>query len=420
METASLTPGFPWHLLLAGFQRTNGKTAGNTVRGGPVRCSGSKLARKTPKRYASDTFQEVSMAFALNSYPVIYRSKYTADGWRGEYIEKSHKMPEEEAALETAERNRLEQSRNYYDDMPLVNYTSQYGLGCFEGLKALPQKNGGLALFRPRRNAARFYKSMEGLYMPPFPEDAFTEACVETVRRNAKLGFAPRYQAAWEKDSFMTADSVYIRPFTIAEGGIGVNLSREPWVMVVTTPVSAYFSAARSDAVVTERIRATPRGTGWIKAASNYVISALAKHEAMEAGYMECIFLDPVEHRYLEEGSSCNIFFYLRSGELVTPELGDTILPGITRASLLELAGDRGVKTAERKISIEEVFSEAKECFVSGTAAGATPIESLTYQGKQAVFNGGKVGGLTAELRDTLKGIQYGVLPDTKNWMVRV
>jgi branched-chain amino acid aminotransferase len=218
----------------------------------------------------------------------------------------------------------------------------------------------------------------------------------------------------------MTADSVYIRPFTIAEGGIGVNLSRAPWVMVITTPVSAYFSAGKSGAVVTERIRATPKGTGWIKAVSNYVISALAKHEAAEAGFMECIFLDPVEHTYIEEGSSCNIFFYLKSGELVTPELGDTILPGITRASLLELAKDRNVKTSERKIGIDEVFSEARECFVSGTAAGATPIESLTWQGKKVVFNGGRTGELTAELRDTLKGIQYGTLPDTKNWMVGV
>jgi branched-chain amino acid aminotransferase len=191
-------------------------------------------------------------------------------------------------------------------------------------------------------------------------------------------------------------------------------------VVVINTPVSAYFSGGNSDAVITERIRATPRGTGWIKAASNYVISALAKHEAADAGFMECIFLDPVERKYIEEGSSCNIFFYLKSGELVTPALGDTILPGITRASLIELARDRNVKVSERKISIDEVQSEGKECFVSGTAAGATPIESLTYRGKKTVFNNGKVGELTAELRDTLKGIQYGTLPDTKGWMKAV
>jgi branched-chain amino acid aminotransferase len=360
------------------------------------------------------------MAFSLNSYPVVYRSKYSGGTWKTEYLVKPHKTQAEEAALEGAGGASPADSRNFYPDMPLVSYTSQYGLGCFEGLKALPQKDGGLAIFRPGENAARFHRSMKGLYMPPFPEETFVPACVETVKRNAELGFRPHYKQEWEKDSFMTADSIYIRPFTISEGGIGVNISREPWVMVVTTPVSSYFSGGNSDAVITERIRATPGGTGWIKAASNYVISALAKHEAAEAGFMECVFLDGVDRKYVEEGSSCNIFFYLKSGELVTPELGDTILPGITRSSIIELARDRKVKVSERKIAIDEVFSEAGECFVSGTAAGATPIASLTCRGKKAVFNNGKVGEFTAEIRDTIKGIQYGLLPDTKGWMVKV
>jgi branched-chain amino acid aminotransferase len=360
------------------------------------------------------------MAFALNSYPVSYRAKFSDGKWDEEYLEKSHKTPEAEAAMSAEERARIENSRNCYDDMPLVNYTSQYGLACFEGLKALPQKDGSLAIFRPDQNAARFARSMKGLFMPSFPEDLFLKACIETVKRNFKLGFCPRYKAEWEKDSFMSADSVYIRPFSIAEGGIGVNLSREPWVLVINTPVSSYFSGGNSDAVVTDRIRATPKGTGWIKACSNYTIAALAKHEAMDSGYMECIFLDATHRKYIEEGSSCNIFFYLKSGELVTPELGDTILPGITRASIIELARDRGIKTSERKISIDEALGETKECFVSGTAAGATPISSLTWQGKKAIFNDGKPGALTHEIRDTIKGIQYGALPDTKGWMVKV
>jgi branched-chain amino acid aminotransferase len=370
------------------------------------------------KYYTS--IEEASMAFALSSYPVVYRAKFEGKNWNGEYIEKPHKTPGEEGAMEAAARNALADSRNFYGDMPLVNYTTQYGLSVFEGLKALPQKDGGLAIFRPDRNAARFGASMKGLYMPPFPEAEFVAACVETVKRNAALGFAPAYKAEWEKDSFMNADSVYIRPFTYAEGGIGVNISYEPWVMIITTPVSSYFSGGNQDAVVTDRIRATPRGTGWIKAASNYVIAALAKHEAVEKGFMECVFLDAHDHRYVEEGSSCNIFFYLKSGELVTPDLGDTILPGITRASIIELARDRNIHVSERKIAIDEALGETKECFVSGTAAGATPIESLTYQGKKVCFNQGKTGDLTAELRDTLKGIQYGTLPDTKGWLVRV
>jgi branched-chain amino acid aminotransferase len=360
------------------------------------------------------------MAFALSSYPVTYRAKFSGEKWSEEYLEKPHKTAEEEAAMAPETRAKIENSRTCYDDMPLVNYTTQYGMACFEGIKALPQKQGGLAIFRPDRNGARFYRSMAGLLMPPFPEDLFLKACIETVKRNAGLGFRPLYKPEWEKDSFMTADSVYIRPFSLAEGGIGVNISREPWVMVINTPVSAYFSGGNFDAVVTERIRATPKGTGWIKACSNYTIAALAKHEAVNSGYMECIFLDAANRKYVEEGSSCNIFFYLKSGELVTPELGDTILPGITRASVIELARDKGVKVSERKIAIEEALDATKECFVTGTAAGATPITSITWQGKKAVFNGGEVGELTRDLRNTLKGIQYGALPDTKGWLVKV
>ena len=360
------------------------------------------------------------MAFALNSYPITYRAKFSGGKWNEEYLEKPHKTPEAEAAMSAEERGKIENSRNCYEDMPLVNYTTQYGLACFEGLKAMPQKGGGLALFRPDRNGARFYRSMEGLMMPPFPGDTFVKACLETVKRNFQFGFCPPYKPEWEKDSFMTADSVYLRPFTIAEGGIGVNISREPWVMIINTTVSSYFSASNFDAVVTDRIRATPRGTGWIKACSNYALAAMAKHEAVQAGYMECVFLDAVHRKYIEEGSSCNIFFYLKSGELVTPELGDTILPGITRASVIELARDKGVKVNERKISIEEALDETRECFVTGTAVGAIPITSLTWQGKKAVFNNGKFGEFMCEIRDTLKGIQYGTLPDTKGWMVPV
>ncbi|MCL2196008.1 MAG: aminotransferase class IV [Treponema sp.] len=360
------------------------------------------------------------MAFALNTYPITYRAKFSGGKWSDEYIEKPHKTQEEEAALSAGERVKLENSRNYYDDMPLVNYTSQYGLACFEGLKAFPQKNDGLAIFRPDKNGERFALSMKGLCMPPFPKEDFVKVCVETVKRNAALSFKPHYKSEWEKDSFMYADAVYIRPFTISEGGIGVNLSKEPYVMVVNTPVSAYFSSGSSDAVVSDKVRAMPNGTGWIKACSNYVISALAKSEALKDGYMECIFLDGTHRKYIEEGSSCNIFFYLKSGELVTPELGDTILPGITRMSILELARDKGIRVSERKISIDEAMDETKECFVSGTAAGATPLSSITYKGKKAVFNDGKTGEFTADIRDTLKGIQYGKLPDTKGWMTKV
>ena len=360
------------------------------------------------------------MAFVLNSYPITYRAKFSNGKWSEEYLENPHRAPEEEAAMNDEDRSRIENSRNCYDDMPLVNYTSQYGLSCFEGLKALPQKDGRLAIFRPDRNAVRFARSMEGLLMPPLPEEMFLKGVIETIKRNAGLGFRPQYNPDWEKDSFLSAWSVYIRPFTMAEGGIGVNISREPWVLVITTPVGSYFAGGSSDAVVTDKIRATPKGTGWIKGSSNYTIATIAKYQAMQAGYMECIFLDAVERKYIEEGSSCNIFFYLKSGELVTPELGDTILPGITRASIIELARDRGIKVTERKISIEEALEATKECFVTGTAAGAVPLTSITWQDKKVTFNNGKEGEFTTEMRNTIKGIQYGALPDTKGWLMYV
>jgi len=361
------------------------------------------------------------MAFVLNSYPVIYRAKYKDNkGWQGSYIVKPHKTPQEEYTLEKKEKDALINARNFFDDMPIVNYSVQYGLSCFEGLKAFPQKNGGLALFRPEKNAHRFYKSMEGLYMPPFPEKEFLKACIETIKQNTELGFFTKFNDQWEKDSFKNADSIYLRPLTVAEGGVGLNISREPWVMIVTLPVSSYFSVDSFDAVVTDRIRATPKGTGWIKSASNYVISTLAKYEAQKEGFVEAIYLDSTHRKYVEEGSSSNIFFLLKSGELVTPELSDTILGGITRLSIIELAKDKNLNVKERKISIDEVISGGKECFVCGTAAGITPINSITYQGKKIILNNNKTGEFTFEMQNTLKGIQYGVLPDTKNWLVKI
>ncbi len=136
------------------------------------------------------------------------------------------------------------------------------------------------------------------------------------------------YDPEWAADDFVRGSAVYIRPFTFAEPGIGVGISRLPWVIIVTTPVGSYFKPGNSKAVTTKRVRANPGGTGWIKADSNYVTSALAKKEAETAGYMEAVFLDAKEHSYFEEGSSCNIFFVMKDGALVTPSLEDTILPG--------------------------------------------------------------------------------------------
>lgn len=360
------------------------------------------------------------MAFNLSLYPNVYKAKYKDGSWTEEYDVKPHKTPAEETSMPAEDLNELLRSRNSFPELPLVNYTSQYGLGCFEGLKAFPQKDGSLKIFRPDENAKRMRSSMEGLKMPGYPEDMFVSAVIDVTKRNQKMGFAPTYDASWEKDNFLPGHAVYIRPFSYAEGGIGLGLSSAPWVVIISTPVGAYFSAENTSAVTTNRIRATKNGTGWIKCAANYVIPTLAKKQANADGYMEAIFLDAIEQKYVEEGSSCNIFFYLKDGTLVTPELGDTVLPGITRKSIMTLAQDKGINVSERKIPIDEVMSEAKEVFVTGTAAGVSHFQSITHNGNTVNFGNGKMGELTTDLLLTLKGIQYGAIEDKFNWMYEV
>ncbi len=360
----------------------------------------------------------MAMGFSLEIDPWVYRAKFHEDGgWTEEYVEKPHLTPSEEAAMPPSEKAELLLRRNNFADLPLVNYTSQYGMGCFEGLKAFPQLDGSLKLFRPDENGKRMEASMKGLLMPGFPPDTFLTAVRTLVGRNKCIGFAPSYDPGWAAADFVQGSAVYVRPFTCAEPGIGVGISRSPWVIMITTPVGSYFKPGNTKAVTTRRVRATPGGTGWIKADSNYVTSALAKKEAELAGFMEAVFLDAREHAYFEEGSSCNIFFVMKDGTLVTPRLEDTILPGITRKSILILAHEKGISTEERPVSVKDAFSNAKECFVSGTAAGITPIESITHDGKEAVFAGRKTGDVTRALLKTLKGIQYGALPDAYGWM---
>ncbi|HEQ71574.1 MAG TPA: branched-chain-amino-acid transaminase [Spirochaetia bacterium] len=356
--------------------------------------------------------------FTLEVNPFVYLAKFNAQNeWEEQYQEKSHRTPEEEAALPDEKHTELLEKRNSFPDLPLVNYTSQYGMGCFEGLKALPQKDGSLKLFRPEENAARMATSMKGLMMPVYPANLFVPAVKTVVAKNKAAGFAPVYDPEWEKNDFLFGHSIYVRPFSYSEGAIGLGISKHPWVVIVTTTVGAYFQADCPKAVTTDMVRANPHGTGWIKCDANYVAATLAKKKAEAAGFMEAIFLDAREGKYIEEGSSCNIFFLLKNDTLVTPDLGDTILPGITRKSVLTLAEDMGLPTEERRISIEEAMSEAKEVFVTGTAAGITYFESITHQGKTVTFNSCKMGEVTHTLLVTLKGIQYGAIPDKFGWM---
>ncbi len=185
----------------------------------------------------------MAKGFSLEIYPWVYRAKYGEGGlWTEEFVEKEHKTPAEESALSEEARSALLLRRNNFPDLPLVNYTTQYGMGCFEGLKAFPQPDGSLKLFRPDENAKRMEASMKGLFMPGFPAAMFTEAVRRIVGKNKCLGFAPAYEPAWAKDDFLSGRAVYIRPFSYAEPGIGVGIPTNPWVIVITTPVGSYFS----------------------------------------------------------------------------------------------------------------------------------------------------------------------------------
>ncbi|MDA3949825.1 MAG: branched-chain-amino-acid transaminase [Spirochaeta sp.] len=360
--------------------------------------------------------------FSLALYPWVYVAQYKgSDDWSGGLREQEHMTPAEEAALSAEERQALLGRRNWIEGLPLVNYTTQYGFGCFEGLKAFPQKDGSLKLFRPDRNGERMHRSMEGLRMPPVPVELFVKAVRSMVASNRDLGFAPAYDPAWEQDNFLSASSVYVRPFSYSEPGIGLNLSKEPFFVAISTPVGSYFDMdAPSKAITTEKIRATPGGTGWIKCDANYVIPTLEKHAVMDRGYMEAVFLDAATQSFVEEGSSSNIFFLMSDGTLVTPTLEDTILPGITRDSIIQLARDRGVTVVERKVTIDEVMQDAEEAFVTGTAAGISYLESLTHKGTERVFRERAMGELTRELLHELKGLQYGAVADRHGWMLEV
>ena len=360
------------------------------------------------------------MAFTLSIYPWLHQARYTGEGWVEQFIEQDHLTPREEAALGKDEWDALAARRNSLPGLPIVNYTTQYGLGCFEGIKAFPQPDGSLKLFRPRRNCARMAFSMEGLRMPAIDETMLLGAITETVRRNKELGFTPSYSDAWEKDVWESADTVYVRPFTFSEPGVGVNLSIKPWVITVCTTVSSYFPPGRSNAVTSRRIRATPGGTGRIKAAANYVISMLAKSEAQDEGYMEAIFLDAENRENIEEGSSCNFFALFPNNRLVTPPLKDTVLAGITRESVITMAEGRGLTVEEDDLSIHRVLDEAVECFVTGTAAGVIPLGALTHKGRTSNFQSLEPDSLSNALLGELKGIQFGAIEDRYGWMLGV
>lgn len=291
-----------------------------------------------------------------------------------------------------------------------------YAQEIFEGLKAYRTEGGGATLFRPDENARRFQQSAERLAMPILPEKVFLDAVDQLVS----------IDRAWIPDG---DGSLYIRPFMFAnEIFLGVKPSSDYLFIVIASSVGAYFKTsapAVSVWVSQEYTRAAPGGTGAAKCGGNYAASLLAQAEATRHGCDQVVFLDAVEKRWVEELGGMNVFFVFDDGSMVTPPLGGTILPGITRSSLIRLAKDKGITVREEPYSIQQWKTDAasgrlREAFACGTAAVVTPIGTVRApDGEFTIGNGGS-GARTEELKASLVSIQRCRAADPYGWIHKV
>jgi branched-chain amino acid aminotransferase len=296
-----------------------------------------------------------------------------------------------------------------------------YAQEIFEGLKAYRWADGSIVSFRAEANAARMRSSARRIAIPELPDELFIESLRQLIA--VDKAWVPR--ASGE-------ESLYLRPFVFAtEPGLGVRPAKQFRYLVIASPSGAYFKNGIKPVSVwvsTEYVRASPGGTGAAKFGGNYAASLVAQAEAAENGCEQVVWLDAVERRYIEEMGGMNLFFVFGSGgstRLVTPELSGSLLPGITRDSLLQLATDAGFTVEERKIDIGEwqkktAAGEITEVFACGTAAVITPISHVKYDGTGFSVGDGEPGEVTMALRDTLTGIQRGTFADTHGWMSRL
>ncbi|MEV1206583.1 branched-chain amino acid aminotransferase [Microbispora rosea] len=292
-----------------------------------------------------------------------------------------------------------------------------YAQELFEGLKAYRQPNGSIVAFRPYANAARFNRSALRMAMPELPEEAFVESLELLVQT--------------DRDWVPTAEghSLYLRPFMIAtQPALGVNHpSRSYKYMVIASPAASYFTGGLKPVSVwlsTEYTRAAPGGTGFAKCGGNYAAAFVAQRQAVEEGCDQVVWLDAFEHRWVEEMGGMNLFFVF-GDRLVTPALTGTLLPGITRDSILSLAAELGYTAEEGKISIEEwqagcESGELTEVFACGTAAVVTPVGSVKGVDRSWTVGDGTPGPVTMKIREELVGIQYGSRPDAHHWIHKI
>ncbi|HIS24969.1 MAG TPA: branched-chain amino acid aminotransferase [Candidatus Faeciplasma gallinarum] len=287
-----------------------------------------------------------------------------------------------------------------------------YGQTMFEGLKAYKGDNGEVYLFRPDMNAKRANNSNARLCIPKIPEEDFVQAIKTVVDVDRD----------WIPDEPGT--SLYIRPFIIAtEPHLGVAPSSSYLFMVILSPSGAYYESGLAPVgiwIEDEYVRAVRGGIGYAKTGGNYAASLAAQVKAHDDGYSQVLWLDGVERKYIEEVGAMNIVFKI-AGKVVTPMLNGSILPGITRDSVLTLCRDWGYDVEERRISVDELIAAAhngtlEEVFGTGTAAVVSPVGKLRYKDEVFVIGDGKIGELTQKLYDELTGIQWGKRPDTRGW----
>ncbi|MDY6064705.1 MAG: branched-chain amino acid aminotransferase [Finegoldia sp.] len=291
-----------------------------------------------------------------------------------------------------------------------------YAQETFEGLKAYKSDDGKIYLFRPEMNARRFANSNKRMCMPEIDEETFVEAVSELVKV--------------EKDWIPTGEgeSLYIRPFMFAyESGLGVKVASSYKFMIIMSPVGAYYPEGVNPVkIYVEDIysRATQGGTGEAKCGGNYAGSLAGQVKAEELGYSQVLWLDGVHRNYVEEVGSMNVMFLI-DGKVVTAPLEGTVLPGITRDSIITLLKDFGYEVEERKLSIDELMDAGKsgkleEAWGTGTAAVISPIGQLYYKGEEVEINDFETGKLTRKLYDTLTDIQWGRSEDPHDWRVEV
>lgn len=290
-----------------------------------------------------------------------------------------------------------------------------YAQEIFEGLKAYKTEAGGVNMFRPDANARRFKDSADRMAMAQLPEDLFIEAVEQIVK----------IDRAWMPGG---EGSLYLRPFMIAsEVFLGVKPSAEYLFAVIASPVGSYFKGGPAPVsiwVSENYTRAAVGGTGAVKCGGNYAASLRAQAEAISRGCDQVVFLDAIERKYVEELGGMNVFFVFDDGSLLTPPLG-TILPGITRDSIIALARKQGKVVREELYSIDQWRADAasgklREAFACGTAAVISPIGTVRSAKGDFTINGGKAGDTAMGLRKTLVDIQYGRAPDPAGWVRKV